>query len=126
MGNEVCDLLARGITKSLHTAEIGRIRLDQSGVELMLANQLAEAIADLGATIVPVSVGRLRRELFRLALRLWWFSERTDFLNGTDANAIGLAQGSVNGTGLRDPHLGAMDDERDIRGVGVAIADKTG
>src|SRR5437868_9110945 len=60
--DEVFNLLASGLTKSFHTAEVGRIRLHQSGVELMLANDLAETIADFGATIPTVPVYWLSRQ----------------------------------------------------------------
>src|SRR5579864_7189584 len=45
--DEVFHLLASSIAKSLDSAEVGRIRLDQSGVELVLPNQLAKPVANL-------------------------------------------------------------------------------
>ena len=55
--DEVFHLLAGGIAKRLDPAEIGRIRLDQVGIELMLADDLAESVANRAAAVV--SVGRL-------------------------------------------------------------------
>ena len=66
MRDEVFDLLAGGVAKGLDAAEVGRIGLDQVGIELMLANELAKAVANLRAA-VAISVGRLRRELLRLS-----------------------------------------------------------
>ncbi|MGO9648116.1 MAG: hypothetical protein ACLPOO_08675 [Terriglobales bacterium] len=60
VGDEGFDLFPRGLAQGLDPTEIGCIGLDQGGVELMLANQLAETIADLGAAVVPVAIGRLR------------------------------------------------------------------
>ena len=54
MRDEVFHLLAGGIAKSLDAAEIGGVGLDQVGIELMLANDLAEAVANLRAAVVPL------------------------------------------------------------------------
>ena len=61
--DEVLDLLASGFTQSLYAAEIGGIGLDQSGIELMLADELAQPIADRAPAIVPVGIGGLRQLL---------------------------------------------------------------
>ena len=53
MRDEVLDLFAGGIAKRLDGAEVGRIGLDQVGIELMLADDLAEAVANLRAAVVP-------------------------------------------------------------------------
>ena len=62
--DEVFHLFAGGIAKRLDAAEIGCIRLDQVGIELMLADDLAESVANRTDCHVPV--GRLRRQLLRL------------------------------------------------------------
>ena len=51
MLDEVFHLLAGGFAKSLDAAEIGRIGLDQVGIELMLADDLAKAVANLRAAM---------------------------------------------------------------------------
>ena len=56
-------MLACSFAQGLGPAEVGGVCLDQIGVELVLADELAEAVADLGAAIVPVN--RLWRELLR-------------------------------------------------------------
>ena len=66
VGDEVFDLLASGLAQCLDAAEIGRVRLDQGGVELMLANQLAEAVADFADRRGFRCHWRLRRKLLRL------------------------------------------------------------
>jgi hypothetical protein len=52
MGYEPFDLLTGGFAEGLGTAEINGVGLDEVGIELVLADQLAEAVADLGATVV--------------------------------------------------------------------------
>jgi uncharacterized repeat protein (TIGR03803 family) len=52
-------VLAGSLPQSFHTAEVGGIQLDQRGIELMLADELAEAIADGATATVPVAIGRL-------------------------------------------------------------------
>src|SRR5207302_7845728 len=68
LSDEVLNLLASGVAQSLGPAKISRIGLDQVGIELMLANDLAEAVADFGAAAVPIR--RLWRKLFRLSIGL--------------------------------------------------------
>ena len=87
----------------------------------MLANELAEAIAD-GAT----AVSRCR------SCGSFFDSGGTsdsdggpDFFNRADANAVGLAQGAVDGPRFGYTHFGAMDEERDVGRIGIAIANKT-
>jgi len=44
---------AKYLTKTFRgSAEINRVGLDQVGIELVLADQLAEAVADLGTAVV--------------------------------------------------------------------------
>src|ERR1019366_5099695 len=64
--NEAFDLLTRGVFEGFGAAEIDGIGFHQLGIELVLADDLAEPVADLvtSATIaVPVSIGILGRKL---------------------------------------------------------------
>ncbi len=91
----------------------------------LLADQLAEAVADLGATVVSVlSIDRLGWELLRLPRGRSGFGKRPDFLDRADADAVGLAQGPVDRPGLGHTHLGAVDQGGDIGGIGIAVADE--
>jgi len=65
MRYEVLDLLAGSLAQGLCPAEVDGVSFHQSGIKLMLTDNLAEAVADLRAAIVPV--GRLCGELLRLA-----------------------------------------------------------
>ena len=47
-----------------------------------------------------------------------------DFLDRADADAVGLAQGAIDGPSFRHAHLGAVDKERDIGRIGIAVADE--
>ena len=91
----------------------------------MLADQLTEAVADFGSTIVAIlSIDRLRTQLLCLLGGRTQFGERADFLNRADADAIGLAQCPVDRPGIGYAHLGAVDQGRDIRWIGVAVTDE--
>src|SRR5438067_1977392 len=116
MSDEVFDLLTRGFAESFGAAEIDGVGLDQVGIELMLPDELAQAIADFGAV---VSIYRLGRQLFRLP---GWggFGERPNLLDRADADPVSLAQGTVDRPSFRDPHLGATYQRRDIGRIGVA------
>jgi hypothetical protein len=60
MCDEVLDLFAGRITQNLDRAEVDGICLDQVRIELMLADDLAKAVAELRAVVVPVAIGRPR------------------------------------------------------------------
>src|SRR5207248_6935063 len=61
------DLLTLRFTQSFDSAIIRGVGLHQVGIELVLTNDLAEAIADLGTA---VSISRLRGQLACLPLGL--------------------------------------------------------
>src|ERR1700722_1016582 len=106
MSDEGFNLLARGFAEGLRTAEIDSVRLDEVGIELVLADQLAEAVTDLGSAVVSVlSIDRLRREFLRLPGGRSGFRKRPDFLDRADADAVSLAQGPVDRPGFGHPHL---------------------
>jgi hypothetical protein len=46
-------------------------------------------------------------------------------LDGAEGDAVGLAQGAIDGTGFGHAHLGVVEDEgRDVAGMGVTVADE--
>jgi hypothetical protein len=47
-----------------------------------------------------------------------------EFLDRTEADAIGFSEGAVDGTSLGDAHLGAVDQGRDVGRISVPIADE--
>ena len=54
--DEALDLLTGGVSQGFGSAEFDGIGLDEFGIELMLADDLAEAITDLRAGAVPIPV----------------------------------------------------------------------
>ena len=62
--NKVFDLVACGFAEGFGAAEIDSVGLDEIGIELVLPNELAEAVTDLGTAVV--SVGRLYGNLLPL------------------------------------------------------------
>ena len=89
MGDEVLDLFAGGFPQSLYAAEVGGVGLNQIGIELMLANDLAKTIANLRAAMVSVAIGRLR-QLPGLWRRSGLAGGGTNFFDGADADAVRL------------------------------------
>jgi hypothetical protein len=73
-------LFTGGITKDFHRAEVGGIGLNQVGIELMLADDLAESIAH--DTSAAISVGRLRGQFPRF-FRQQEFGERANLFDRT-------------------------------------------
>ena len=118
--DEVLNLFPAGLSKRLRAAEIDGIGLDQFGVELVLADDLAETIADSRASTVAIAIRILGRKLLDLG-----FEARPDLLDRADADAVGLAQGTIDGSGFGHPHFGAADERGNVRGIGVTVADET-
>jgi len=114
--------LAGSFAKGLGPAEIDGVGLDEVGIELMLADDLAEAVADFRAAVVPV--GGLRREVLRVPGERSGVGKRTNPLDRADADAVGFAQGPVYSPGFGHPHLGAMDQGRDTGGIGITVTDE--
>src|ERR1035437_4643307 len=88
--NEAFDLFASGVFEGFRTAEIDGVGFHQFGIEFVLADDLAEPVADLvtGTTIaVPVSVGILGRKPMLIGsprrTRI-----RSDLLDRADSDAI--------------------------------------
>jgi hypothetical protein len=123
VGHEAFDLLTGGFAEGLGTAEIDGVGLDEVRIELVLADELAESVADLGTAIVSVlSVDWLGWDVLRLPGGRNRFGKRADLLDRADADTVGLAKGPVDRTGLRHAHLGAVDQGGNIGGIGIAKA----
>src|ERR1039458_2696561 len=116
--DEVLNLVPAGLSERLRTAEVDGVGLYQFGVELVLADDLAEAVADLRASAIPVPICVLWRKLLN------WIRKRYDLLERADADSVGLAEGSVDCSAFRNPHLGPTDEGGDVGGVGIPIADE--
>src|SRR5207302_5228318 len=109
--------------EGLRTAEIDGVGLDEIGIQLVLADQLAQAVAHLRSTVIcVVPIDRSGRELFRLAGGRNRFGERADLLHRADADAIGFAQGTIDCPGFRHPQLRTLYQRGYIRWVCITIA----
>ena len=47
-----------------------------------------------------------------------------DLLNRAQPDALGLAEGTVDGPGLSHAHLGTADQIGHVRGIGISVADE--
>jgi hypothetical protein len=110
-----------GSAQGLGTTEVSGVAFDQSRVKLMLADQLAETIPKSWLAVVG---GRTVAGRYSTSLPLFSFRrpKGSEFLDRTQTNPIGLAQGSVDGPSLGHPHLGPTDKSRDIGRVRVPVA----
>jgi hypothetical protein len=89
----------------------------------MLSNQLAKPIANCGAAVA--SVGGSRRELLRFFWGLRGLGQRTDLLDRADPDSISFAESAIDSASLGHAHFGAMNKERDIGRVGVAVTNES-
>src|SRR5664280_1663995 len=108
--HEAFDLLASGVFEGFRAAEIDGVGFHQFGIEFVLADDLAEPVANLvtSTTIaVPVSVGILGRKLTLIGSPRHRTRIRSDLLDRADSYAIRLAQSAIDRSGFRDAHLGA-------------------
>ena len=79
---------------------------------------LVRYLASESVSFLPID--RLGPELLRLPGRRNRLGQRPDFLDRADTDAVGLAQGAVNRTGLCHSHFGAVDQGRHIGRIGIA------
>src|SRR5712692_11535489 len=103
--DESLDQVAAGFAQHSRSAVVSGVEFDLGGVELMLADELTEAIAEPGLAIAR---GPLSPPIGHLSA----FGQRREgskFLNRAEADAIGLAQSTVDRTGFGHAQLGAVD-----------------
>src|ERR1700722_630221 len=124
MGDEGPDLVFGGVSKSWGSAIVGRIGFHEAGVELVLADQQAELVAEARLTVLVTVVSARGRRILMRSVRAGRTRRPTEFLDGAEADAVCLAEGAVDSPGFGDAHLGAVDQGRDVRGIGIAIANE--
>src|SRR5205814_1427465 len=106
--DEGFDLLARGFAQGFRAREIDSIGFHKLSIQVVLANDLAEAIANTGAVSVysvamaAMTVRGLGRKLPNWAFRRLLPLESTNLLNRANANSIRLAQCPIYGARFRD------------------------
>jgi hypothetical protein len=121
--DEIGDQFPTGLAEGSGAAEVSGIAFDQGGIELMLADQLAEAIAQPGLAVVRGRAvpGRNSTSLLLLSVRR---PKGSEFFDRTKTDPVGLAQGPVDGPGLGHPHLGPEDKGGDIGRISVTVANE--
>src|ERR1022692_1761816 len=125
--HEAFDLLAGGVFEGLGTAEVDGIGFHQLGIELVLTYDLTETVTDLvTCTTIAVPVGILGWKLTLIGSPRHRTRIRSHLLNRADADAIRLAQSTIDGSGFGDPHLGTANQQRNIGRIGIAVAHETG
>jgi hypothetical protein len=122
--DEGLDEVSTGVPKYFGPAEIRRIAFYKRGIELVFADQQAEAVTEARlAVLVAVVPVRGRRVLIR-SVSARRSRRPPEFLDRAEADAVGFAESTVDGAGLSHTHLGAANKWRDIRGVSIAIANE--
>jgi hypothetical protein len=101
--DEVLNLFSGGITERLRAAEVDGVGLHEFGVELVLADDLAQAVANFRAAAIPVTIRLLGRKFFNR------IRNRPDFLDRAETDAVGLPESAVDGASFGDAHLGTTD-----------------
>src|SRR5690348_9200441 len=89
----------------------------------MLADELTELIAQAGLGVRAMAVHPLWRALLVIIIMgaRRRRGKRTDLFNRADADAIRLAQGTIDRPGFRHAHLGSVDQRRDVGGICIAV-----
>jgi hypothetical protein len=108
--DELLDLGAGRFLERTGAAVVDGVSFDEFGFELVLADELAQAITDAGATgAVSVAIAGLRRPFIRFEE---WFAvaiANSEFFHGAEADSVRLAESTIDSPSLGDSHLGATD-----------------
>src|SRR5579864_4777065 len=134
MSDEVLDLLTRRFAQGPRAAEIDRVGLHPLRVQLMLTDELTQAVANAGAVAVSVSVANMA--IAATAIGVFWlkFSYRTlrrassikgtDLFDRADADTVCFPQSSVDGSRLSHAHFGSMHEPGNVGRIGVTKSHK--
>src|SRR5690242_16295914 len=119
-------LFAGGIFESLYAAVLDGVILDQNGIELVLPDELAKAIAKEVLAVSAVAADGLWGPLAAVAIFIR--CERTrkgpNLLHRAEADAVRLTQSPIDRTSLGYPHLSTADQVGGVGGIGISIADE--
>src|SRR5579862_789491 len=126
MRNEGFHRFAASLAEYFHATEVCCVGLHQVGIEVELANQKAELVAEAGleafGTILAKRAIPVRRR--QLVIRFARTRQRTQFLDGNDADSAHFAQGSVDGAGFGDTHLRPANRRRNVERICVPVTRK--
>src|SRR5258708_7327917 len=118
--------LSAGLFEGPGATEVGGIRLDQGGIEVVLADKHAQPVPQCGLPVTrTIRVSRLYGlVLFPAGGGTGRVGQPAQLLNRAETNPVGLAQGSIDGARLSDAHLSPMDQCGNIGGIGVAVTNE--
>jgi hypothetical protein len=124
MGDEGFDQISAGFFESFGTAEVCGVGLHECGIEIELANQKAELVAQSRLAVTrTISVPGNRRGL--LGIRRWRRRRKgSKLFDRAQADTISLAEGAIDSACLSHTHLCTADERRDVRGIGIAVSHK--
>src|SRR5258708_3119217 len=124
MGDKRLDQLSAGVFECQGATEVGGVRLDQGGIEVVLADEHTQPVSQLG---LPVTRTIRVRRFYGLGLfpgRTRRVSQPAQLMERTEPDSVSLTKSPIDGSRLSHSHLRATNQRRSICGVGVAIADK--
>jgi hypothetical protein len=108
MGDKGLNQFTTGTTESFGATKVRRIGLYKVGVKVVLANQEAQLIAESRLAVAGTigGMGTVRRR--RTRGRFGQTRKGTQFLDRTEADAIGFAEGAIDSSSFGNAQLGAM------------------
>jgi hypothetical protein len=90
----------------------------------MLTNEQAEAIPEARLAVL-VAVISVRGNFALIGCdRVIGSRSPAEFLDRAEPDAIGFAEGAVDGASFGDSHLGTVDQGRDVGRIGISVADE--
>jgi hypothetical protein len=114
MSEELFDLLAGGVAQRPYLAEVSGVAFNLGGIEVLLTNEEAKPVAQTRLAIaVGILVAALRPILGtrqRDGSGKGRFGAAANLIGRAEADAVGLAEGSVDSACLGHPHLSAADE----------------
>src|SRR5579863_8741930 len=100
MGNEGLHRFAASLAEYFGATEVCCVGLHQSRIEVELANQKAELIAEAGLEVFGTILGMraipVRRR--QLVVKFGRTRQRAQFFDRTEANPVGFAQSAIYGS----------------------------
>src|SRR5258707_10285981 len=106
MGDKGLNQFTTGTAESFGATKVRRVGLYKVGVKVVLANQEAQLIAEPRLPVAGTigGMGTVRRR--RTRGRFGQTRKGTQFLNRTEADAIGFAEGAIDSASFGDPQFG--------------------
>ena len=116
--DEGFDHVPAGISDRGGSAVISGVGFDEVRIELVLADQEAEAVAEAGlaAVVAVISVRNRLALIGRPGIVGSW--GQAEFFHRAEADAVRLAESAVDSAGFRNTHLSAVDQRGDVGRIG--------